>query len=68
MRIKNGVVSGTDVLGVLAPTLTELKSRACTQKELQSALVQLIEMVNFNAGQSDKNIRAVADIEWRATI
>lgn len=68
---ENGVVSGTETRGVRAPTLTELKSRSCTKDELQSALVQLIELVNYNAQQSDKinaSVKGKADKGWRATV
>ena len=42
-------VKNTEVLGVVCPTLEELKSRPCSLEELQAAIVQLAEINNLNA-------------------
>lgn len=65
------IVSGTVVLGTPAPTLTEMKSRLCTQEELQAGLVQLIEI--FNRSQEEfarlgKSVAGKQNKEWRATL
>ena len=51
-------------LGVKAPRLTELTSRACSVEELQAVIVQLIHIVNANA----KKLEAKQDRPWRATL
>lgn len=71
MTVKHKEVFGTEVLGVKAPRLTELKERACTLEELQAALVQLIEITNANGAENRKLAALVdkkADREWRSTI
>ena len=72
---KTREITGTMVRGVEAPTLHELKSRACSIEELQAAIVQLIEVVNTNAIADRKDINALQrslsgkqDKEWRATL
>lgn len=71
MAVKHEEVFGTEVLGVKASRLTELKERVCTLEELQAALVQLIEITNANGVENRKLAARVdnkADREWRATI
>lgn len=50
MSIKQ--INGTVVNGVSCPTLAELKSHPCTLEELQAAIVQLAEIVNYNAAKT----------------
>jgi hypothetical protein len=65
-------VEGTEVLGVIAPKLSELKSRPCSLEELQAVMVQLIEIVNANAATNNRAFIEMedrkADKEWRATM
>ena len=57
-----------EVLGVMAPSLTELKSRPCTLEELQSALVNLIDAYNKQGRLMAQAIGSKQDREWRATL
>jgi hypothetical protein len=75
MSFKNVPVEGTIVLGIPAPKLEKLKSGKCTKAELQSALVQLIEIVNMNeaqfrtwASQIESSLRDKEPKKWRATV
>ncbi len=47
-------ISKTVVNEVVCLTLEELSTRKCSLEELQSALVQLINVVNLNAKNSYK--------------
>jgi len=68
-------ISGTVVRGVEAPSLHEMKSRACSPEELQAALVQLIECFNATEESTRNAINALdkaldnkQNKEWRATL
>lgn len=53
---------------VKTPTLSDLKSRHVDPRELQAALVKLIELVNKNAEKANRAINSKANKEWRADL
>ncbi len=50
------------------PKLAELKTRPCSLEELQSALVNLIELYNKQGEAMNAAISRKQDKEWRATL
>ena len=68
-------VKGTLVNGEKAPTLEQLRNGACTKKQLQAAIVQLIDIVNLNeiqfrkwANEVEAKIKQKQDRPWRASM
>ena len=53
---------------VIAPKLSELKTRPCSVEELQAALVQLIDLYNEQGELMQAAINRKQDREWRATL
>lgn len=53
---------------VKTPTLSDLKSRHVGVRELQAALVALIEIVNKNVEKTNKFYESSQQEEWRVDI
>lgn len=60
--------SFTTATPVVAPKLSELKSRPCSLEELQAALVQLIELYNEQGAVMEAAINRKENREWRSTM
>lgn len=75
MSFKQIEIKGTVANGEVAPTLEQLKTGNCTKKQLQAAVVQLIEIVNMNQVQFKKwadgieaGLAKKQDRPWRASM
>lgn len=58
------VVTGTEVLGTVAPLLKDLQTRKYSAEELQATLVQVIDVVNRN---QEATTRLISNLQRQVT-